>query len=196
MDLNLTPQETAFRDEVRAWFAENVPKDWVKRRNEEESMEARFGYLRAWQKKMFDAGWAGVAWAKEYGGRGATLMEQVVFIEEMVRAEAPPMANVLGLGLIGPTIIAFGSEAQKHLARSCCGLRQITVIEVRGVRQTAGRISLIGGESRVAVDQLDPLERYAKLFGYQLRLRGDDALAEFDFAGICRHAAIVRDGNP
>ena len=113
MDLNLTPQEQAFRDEVRAWFAANVPKDWVKRRNAEESMEARFAYLRAWQRKLYDAGWAGISWPKEYGGRGASLMEQVIFIEEMARAEAPPMANVLGLGLIGPTIIAFGTEAQK-----------------------------------------------------------------------------------
>lgn len=114
MDLNLTPQELAFREEARGWFAGNVPRDWVKRRNEEESMVARFAYLRAWQRKMFDAGWAGVSWPKEYGGRGATLMEQVIFIEEMARAEAPPMANVLGLGLIGPTIIAFGNEAQKQ----------------------------------------------------------------------------------
>ncbi len=93
---------------------ETCLRDWVKRRNEEESMVARFAYLRAWQRKMFDAGWAGVSWPKEYGGRGATLMEQVIFIEEMARAEAPPMANVLGLGLIGPTIIAFGNEAQKQ----------------------------------------------------------------------------------
>jgi alkylation response protein AidB-like acyl-CoA dehydrogenase len=113
VDLNLTPQELAFRDEVRAWFAANVPKDWVKRRNAEESMEARFAYLKAWQRKLFDAGWAGISWPKEYGGRGASLMEQVIFIEEMARAEAPPMANVLGLGLIGPTIIAYGNEAQK-----------------------------------------------------------------------------------
>jgi alkylation response protein AidB-like acyl-CoA dehydrogenase len=102
-----------FRDEVRAWFAANVPKDWVKRRNAEESMQARFDYLRAWQRKMFDAGWAGVSWPKEYGGRGASLMEQVIFTEEMARAEAPQMANVLGLGLIGPTIIAYGNDAQK-----------------------------------------------------------------------------------
>ncbi|MBZ5604670.1 MAG: acyl-CoA dehydrogenase family protein [Acidobacteriia bacterium] len=113
MDLNLTSQELQFRDEVRAWFSANVPKDWVKRRNAEESMQARFDYLRQWQRTMFDAGWAGVSWPKQYGGRGATLMEQVIFIEEMARAEAPPMANVLGLGLIGPTIIAYGNDAQK-----------------------------------------------------------------------------------
>ncbi len=113
MDLNLTPQEQRFRDEVRAWFAENVPRDWVKRRDEEESMEGRFAYLRAWQRKLYDAGWAGISWPKDFGGRGAPVMEQVIFIEEMARAEAPPMANVIALGLIGPTIIAFGTPEQK-----------------------------------------------------------------------------------
>jgi alkylation response protein AidB-like acyl-CoA dehydrogenase len=113
LDLNLTPQETRFRDEVRAWFAENVPKDWVKRRDEEESMLGRFEYLRAWQRKLYDAGWAGISWPKDSGGRGASIMEQVIFIEEMARAEAPPMANVIALGLIGPTIIAFGTPEQK-----------------------------------------------------------------------------------
>jgi len=113
VDLNLTPQELRFRDEVRAWFAENVPKDWVKRRDEEESMQGRFEYLRAWQRKLYDAGWAGISWPKDFGGRGAPVMEQVIFIEEMARAEAPPMANVIALGLIGPTIIAFGTPEQK-----------------------------------------------------------------------------------
>jgi alkylation response protein AidB-like acyl-CoA dehydrogenase len=113
VDLNQTPEELSFREEVRTWFEAHVPKDWVKRRNAEESMEARFAYLRGWQRTMFDAGWAGLSWPKEYGGRGASLMQQVIFTEEMARAEAPPFANVLGLGLIGPTIIAFGTEAQK-----------------------------------------------------------------------------------
>jgi alkylation response protein AidB-like acyl-CoA dehydrogenase len=113
VDLNLTPQEQRFRDEVRAWFAEHVPRDWVKRRDEEESMHARFEYLRAWQRKLYDAGWAGISWPKEFGGRGAQVMEQVIFIEEMARAEAPPMANVIALGLIGPTIIAFGTPEHK-----------------------------------------------------------------------------------
>lgn len=113
MDLNLTPQELRFRDEVRTWFAGNVPRDWVKRRDEEESMEGRFAYLRAWQRKLYDSGWAGISWPKDFGGRGASVMEQVIFIEEMARAEAPPMANVIALGLIGPTIIAFGTPEQK-----------------------------------------------------------------------------------
>jgi alkylation response protein AidB-like acyl-CoA dehydrogenase len=119
VDLNLTPQELRFRDEVRAWFAENVPRDWVKRRDEEESMLGRFEYLRAWQRKLYDAGWAGISWPKDFGGRGAPVMEQVIFTEEMARAEAPPMANVIALGLIGPTIIAYGTPEHKkrHLAK-------------------------------------------------------------------------------
>jgi len=112
MDLNLTPQETKFRDELRVWLQSNVPNDWETHRLRD-SMEDRFQFLRAWQKRVYEAGWAGVAWPKEYGGRGASLMEQVIFTQEMAAAGAPPMANILGLALIGPTIIAYGTEAQK-----------------------------------------------------------------------------------
>src|SRR5260370_19894123 len=112
MDLNLTPEELQFRDELRAWLAANVPPDWERRRLED-PMHQRFAFLREWQKKVYDGGWAGVSWPKEYGGRGATLIQQVIFTEEMGRAAAPPLANILGLSLIGPTIIAFGAEAQK-----------------------------------------------------------------------------------
>lgn len=112
MDLNLTRDERAFRDELRSWLAQNVPRDWERRRRED-NMHERFAFLRAWQKSVYEGGWAGVAWPKEYGGRGATLVQQVIFMEEMGRAGAPPLANLLGLSLIGPTIIAFGTEAQK-----------------------------------------------------------------------------------
>lgn len=112
MDLNLTPSEVAFRDEVRAWLHANVPPDWEKRESHGELSE-RFAFLRDFQKRVYEAGWAGIAWPKEYGGRGASLMEQVIFTEEMARAGAPPLANVLGLSLIGPTIIAFGTDQQK-----------------------------------------------------------------------------------
>jgi alkylation response protein AidB-like acyl-CoA dehydrogenase len=113
MDLNLTPDEAAFRDELRAWLDKNVPADWEARQHRG-SMEERFAYRREWQKRVYEAGWAGVAWPTAYGGRGATLMEQVIFTQEMARANAPPLANVLGLGLIGPTIIAYGTDAQKQ----------------------------------------------------------------------------------
>src|SRR5277367_3548109 len=112
MDLNLDPQEVKFRDELRAWLQANAPGDWEARRTEDD-MLSRFQYLRVWQKKMFEAGWAGVSWPKEYGGRGATLMQQALFYEEMARAGAPPLANTLGLSLIGPTIIHYGTPEQK-----------------------------------------------------------------------------------
>ncbi len=111
MDWNLTAEELKFRDELRAWLKANVPKDWDNWR--EESLEARFGYLKRWQRKLYEGGWAGISWPKEYGGRGASLMQQVIFWQEMALAEAPPLANVLGLGIIGPTIIAFGTDGQK-----------------------------------------------------------------------------------
>src|SRR6516162_2352469 len=102
MDLNLSQEELAFRDELRAWLVANVPKDWEEVR--EESMEKRFDFLKRWQRKLYEGGWAGVHWPKEYGGRGASLMQQVIFWQEMAAVQAPPLANVLGLGIIGPTI--------------------------------------------------------------------------------------------
>ena len=111
MDLRLTPEEITFRDEFRAWLSANVPKDWPQWRDK--PLEESFPYLRKWQNKLYLGGWAAVSWPREYGGRSATLMQQSIFWEEMARLEAPPMANALGLGLIGPTIIAHGTEAQK-----------------------------------------------------------------------------------
>src|SRR5262250_2747461 len=111
MDLKLTTEELAFRNELHTWLEANVPKDWNEWR--EKPLEESFPYLRAWQRKLYEAGWAAVSWPREYGGRGATLMQQAIFWEEMARLQAPPMPNALGLGLIGPTIIAHGTEAQK-----------------------------------------------------------------------------------
>jgi len=113
MDLNLTAAEEQFRDELRAWLEANLPPPFGGARNEEEKGEY-FNYLRAWQRKVCEGGWAALSWPKEYGGRGAALMEQAIFQEEWARAEAPPLINVLGLSLIGPTIIAVGTREQKE----------------------------------------------------------------------------------
>jgi alkylation response protein AidB-like acyl-CoA dehydrogenase len=114
MDLNLTPDEQHFRDEFRAWLADNIPKEWhMYESRDSETSKERFDFLRDWQKKMYEAGWAGIHWPREYGGRGASLVEQALFIEEMARAQSPPLINVLGLSLLGPTLIAYGTEEQK-----------------------------------------------------------------------------------
>ena len=107
MDLTLSPAEETFRDEFRAWLEANHPG------REPAGDEAAFEFRRAWQRKLNDAGWAGVSWPKEYGGRGATLVEQAIFNEEMVRARTPSVANVLALAMGGPTVIAHGTEEQR-----------------------------------------------------------------------------------
>src|SRR5437879_12621714 len=106
MDLNLTAEELRFRDELRAWLEANVPEDWEQVR--EEALQARFAFLRSWQRKLYDAGWGGVSWPKEYGGRGASLMQQVIFWLEMPRVATPPMANALALAFVRPPMIQFG----------------------------------------------------------------------------------------
>jgi alkylation response protein AidB-like acyl-CoA dehydrogenase len=70
MDLHLTAGEMRFCDELRAWLTDNVPKEWEERR--EEPLEKRFEFLKQWQRKVYDGGWAGILWPKEYGGRGAS----------------------------------------------------------------------------------------------------------------------------
>src|ERR671911_174064 len=109
MDLTLNQEEQSFRDEVRSWLEANHPGPAP-----EGNDQARFEFERAWQGKLHEAGWAGISWPKEYGGRGATLIEQVIFSEEMARSRAPRPANVLGLVMGGPVVIAHGNEDQKE----------------------------------------------------------------------------------
>jgi alkylation response protein AidB-like acyl-CoA dehydrogenase len=108
LDLTLSPNEQAFRDDLRAWIGENHPGE------EPEGDEAAFEFRREWQRRLYDAGWAGVSWPKEFGGRGASLVEQAIFGEEMSRAKAPSPANTLGLVMGGPVVIAHGRDDQKE----------------------------------------------------------------------------------
>jgi alkylation response protein AidB-like acyl-CoA dehydrogenase len=107
VDLTLSPSEEAFRDELRAWLIGNHPG------REPDGDRAGFEFRRGWQRRLHESGWAGVSWPREYGGRGATLVEQAIYNEEFVRAQAPSAANVLGLAMGGPTVIAHGTEEQK-----------------------------------------------------------------------------------
>jgi alkylation response protein AidB-like acyl-CoA dehydrogenase len=109
MDLTLSPSEEAFRDELRSWLEANHPGEAP----DELDDQRAFAFRREWQRKLHEAGWAGISWPKEYGGRGATLIEQAIFSEEMVRANAPSPANILGLAMGGPVVITHGTEDQK-----------------------------------------------------------------------------------
>ena len=108
LDLTLSPNEQSFRDELRTWLADNHPGE------PPSGDEAGFDFAKAWQRKLHEAGYAGLSWPKEYGGRGATLIEQAIFGEEMARAKAPSTANVLGLVMGGPVVIAHGTDEQKQ----------------------------------------------------------------------------------
>ncbi len=109
MDLTLSPSEQEFRDEVRVWLEENHPGP-----EPEAGLDEVMAFRREWQRRMHAGGWAGISWPKEYGGRGATLIEQAIFAGEMARAEAPSPANILGLAMGGPVVIAHGAEEQKQ----------------------------------------------------------------------------------
>jgi alkylation response protein AidB-like acyl-CoA dehydrogenase len=108
VDLTLSPNEQAFRDELRAWVADNHPGE------EPAGDEAAWEFRVAWQRKLHQSGYAGLSWPEQFGGRGATLIEQAIFGEEMARAKAPPPANILGLVMGGPVVIAHGTEEQKQ----------------------------------------------------------------------------------
>jgi alkylation response protein AidB-like acyl-CoA dehydrogenase len=108
MDLSLSPAEREFRDAVRGWIEANHPG------REPDSDPELFEFRRAWQRSLNERGWAGLSWPTEYGGAGATLVEQAIFYEEVARAGAPSVANVLGLAMGGPTVIAHGTEEQKQ----------------------------------------------------------------------------------
>ncbi|MEA2280981.1 MAG: hypothetical protein QOK21_1588 [Solirubrobacteraceae bacterium] len=107
MDLTFSDAQLAFRDELRAWLDSNPPGA------EPEGDDARYAWARDWQRRLHEGGWAGVHWPKEYGGRGASLMETAIFFEELGRARGPLPANVLGLLLGGPTVMVWGTDEQK-----------------------------------------------------------------------------------
>ena len=115
MDFSLTPEQDAFREQVRAWLKENIPRDWSRRvmASAEVPRPEAYQFLRDWQRTLFDAGFVGLTWPKEYGGRGLTFMEELILHEEMALAKAPQILNILGVGMAGPTIIAYGTEEQK-----------------------------------------------------------------------------------
>jgi alkylation response protein AidB-like acyl-CoA dehydrogenase len=110
VDLNFTKDEESFRLEVRGWLEQNGPRDPLPSLDTGDGFEAH----RAWERTLHDAGWAAVSWPKEYGGRGASLVEWLIFEEEYWGAGAPNRVNQNGLFLLGPTLMEFGTDEQKR----------------------------------------------------------------------------------
>ncbi|HUG37495.1 MAG TPA: acyl-CoA dehydrogenase family protein [Candidatus Limnocylindrales bacterium] len=103
MDLTYTPEDLAFRKQVRAWLEGNLPKAPLRTLDER----------KAWHRKLYEAGYLGMGWPKEYGGGGARPMEQAIVADEMAQVNAPAPTNGLGLGIVGPTVVVHGNEWQK-----------------------------------------------------------------------------------
>jgi alkylation response protein AidB-like acyl-CoA dehydrogenase len=122
MDLTYSPDEDAFREQVKSFLKTNLPEGWgtsdygALRRDE-------LAFLRDWQRKLYENGFLGMSWPKEYGGQGASAIEMAIFNEEMAKVRAPQPLNVLGLSLAGPTIITHGTPEQKsrYLAKILSG---------------------------------------------------------------------------
>jgi len=115
-----TPQEAEFRAEVRAWLEANAPTDLPELASPAALRDLPdVGAAKAWSAKLAEAGYAGLTWPAEYGGSGAPLSFQAIYLEEAAAVQAPVHLAVIGLGMIGPTIIAHGTPEQKarHLAK-------------------------------------------------------------------------------
>ena len=107
-ELSYTPEEEAFRAELRAWLASHLPAGALP---DDEFERRRF--QRAWQRELAAGGWVGIQWPREYGGRGAGLKEQIIFTEEMARARAPEILDPVSVNIVGPTLIRFGTAEQR-----------------------------------------------------------------------------------
>jgi alkylation response protein AidB-like acyl-CoA dehydrogenase len=121
MDLSLTPQETAFQREVRRWLRHNLPKRARYATPAEYDDPKRIADLRGWQRKLYEAGYLAMGWPREFGGRAESagdrrepLMRQTIVNEEMVRTRAPGVIGMMGVQMLGPTLMQYGTESQKQ----------------------------------------------------------------------------------
>ncbi len=113
MDLTYPPEAEAFRAQIRDWLAANLPEGWFEPGFSLSSAE-RAAFNERWTEKLFDGGWICAGWPTEYGGKGLSLLEQVVLNEEFAKAGAPMRADFFGDTLVGPTILQWGTEEQKR----------------------------------------------------------------------------------
>ncbi|MBI2964159.1 MAG: acyl-CoA dehydrogenase family protein [Deltaproteobacteria bacterium] len=114
MDFDYTPEEQRFRKQVRAWLGWHQPRRRARLEPGALTDDAEWQRLVDWHKTLYAGGWIGLSWPKEYGGRGATLMEQIIFNQELGRRKLPAGCNVLGVMMAGPAIMHWGTEEQKQ----------------------------------------------------------------------------------
>jgi alkylation response protein AidB-like acyl-CoA dehydrogenase len=114
MDLTYTAEQEAFRRQVRTWLKANVPRRDKDGTVVEYGDPKRIAMLKEWQRTFYEAGYLAMGWPKEYGGRGADVVEQTIVNEELVLARAPTLIGLLGVQMVGPTLIQHGTEEQRR----------------------------------------------------------------------------------
>jgi alkylation response protein AidB-like acyl-CoA dehydrogenase len=115
MDLTFTAEQEAFRLRLRRWLEQNLPPGWgTDDYPPFASYEEEVAFMREWQNRLYRAGWVGLSWPREYGGQGATLVEQAIYNQEMARVRAPELVNKVGVNNVGPTLFMYGTEEQKQ----------------------------------------------------------------------------------
>jgi alkylation response protein AidB-like acyl-CoA dehydrogenase len=113
VDFADSPDDARFRATLRAWLAANKPARAERVPHDAASLDDEFAFLKTWQRRLFDAGYVGLLWPREYGGHGAPPVRQAILNEELARARAPQLLNRVGINNAGPTLIAHGTDAQK-----------------------------------------------------------------------------------
>jgi alkylation response protein AidB-like acyl-CoA dehydrogenase len=114
MDFSYSDTELAFRDELRRWLRSALPQGWGKTVFEPHDEEGKARLRIEWERTLHAGGWNGINWPRQYGGRGASLVEQAIFAEEMAIAAAPDGINIVGRNLVAPTLLHHGTEAQRQ----------------------------------------------------------------------------------
>lgn len=145
--------DAAFREQVRDWLAEHLAGDWAALKGlggpgrEHEAFDER----RAWNRHLAEHGWTCLGWPTEYGGRGLSLAQQVIFHEEYARADAPQTVNHLGEQLLGPTLIEFGTDEQK--ARFLPSIRSVDELWCQGYSEPGAGSDLAAVSTRAVLDE-------------------------------------------
>jgi alkylation response protein AidB-like acyl-CoA dehydrogenase len=114
VDFADSPEDARFRAALRAWLVAHKPDRAERVPHDDASLADEFAFLKRWQRTLYDAGYVGLLWPREYGGRAAPPVQQAILNEELARARAPQLLNRVGINNAGPTLIAHGSEAQKQ----------------------------------------------------------------------------------
>ena len=125
MEFRLSDDGERFRRKVSDWLLRHLPSGWgTPAFRAPRTMEEQVAFAKDWLRKLNDGGWAGLSWPKEYGGRGSSLLEQLIFQEEYARVRAPSLMSLgVGISLVGPTLMHHGTEPQKKrfLPKMLCG---------------------------------------------------------------------------